>query len=90
MRSRVGASRQPWGVASSTCASIDVASADQLVAPTVVRSQALARLYEAVRWGEISIADGIAGVTQINSLKVRSLGNKVLVETATDDGLRTP
>ena len=61
---------------------IDVASEHQLVAPTLVRSQALAALYEAARRGEISAADGIERVTRINSLKVRFLGDKVLQRTA--------
>jgi predicted nucleic acid-binding protein len=61
---------------------IDVASEHQLVAPTLVRSQALAALYEAARRGEISAAEGLERVTRINSLKVRFLGDKVLQRTA--------
>jgi indolepyruvate ferredoxin oxidoreductase alpha subunit len=61
---------------------IEVASEHQLVAPTLVRSQALAALYEAARRGEISAADGIERVTRINSLKVRFLGDKVLQRKA--------
>jgi predicted nucleic acid-binding protein len=61
---------------------IDVAAGHQLVAPTLVRSQALAALYEAARRGEISTADGLERVTRINSLKVRFLGDKVLQRTA--------
>ena len=57
---------------------IEVAAEHQLVAPTLVRSQALAALYEAARRGEISAAEGIERVTRINSLKVRFLGDKVL------------
>ena len=57
---------------------IEVAPGHQLVAPTLVRSQALAALYEAARRGEISPAEGIERVTRINSLKVRFLGDKVL------------
>jgi predicted nucleic acid-binding protein len=53
-----------------------------LVAPTLVRSQALAALYEAARRGEISAAEGIERVTRINSLKVRFLGDKVLQRKA--------
>ena len=54
----------------------------KLVAPTLVRSQALAALYEAARRGEISAAQGIERVTRINTLKVRFLGDKVLQRTA--------
>jgi predicted nucleic acid-binding protein len=61
---------------------IDVAAGHKLVAPTLVRSQALAALYEAARRGEISTADGLERVTRINSLKVRFLGDKVLQRTA--------
>ena len=61
---------------------IEVAAAHQLVAPTLVRSQALATLYEAARRGELSAAEGIERVTRINSLKVRFLGDKVLQRQA--------
>ena len=57
---------------------VEVAAEHQLVAPTLVRSQALAALYEAARAGDISAAEGIERVTRINSLKVRFLGDKVL------------
>ena len=61
---------------------IEVASGHKLVAPTLVRSQALAELYEAACRGEISAAEGMERVTKINSLKVRFLGDKVLQRTA--------
>jgi predicted nucleic acid-binding protein len=61
---------------------IEVAPEHQLVAPTLVRSQTLAALYEAARPGEISAAEGLERVTRINSLKVRFLGDKVLQRTA--------
>jgi predicted nucleic acid-binding protein len=61
---------------------IEVAPGHQLVAPTLVRSQALAALYGAARRGEISAEDGLERVTRINSLKVRFLGDKVLQRTA--------
>ena len=61
---------------------IEVAAEHELVAPTLVRSQALAALYEASRRGEISAAEGIERVTRINSLKVRFLGDKVLQRQA--------
>jgi predicted nucleic acid-binding protein len=61
---------------------IEVAREHKLVAPTLVRSQALAALYEAARRGEISAAEGIERVTRINSLKVRFLGDKVLQRKA--------
>ena len=61
---------------------IEVAAGHQLVAPTLVRSQALSALYEAAGRGEISPADGLERVIRINSLKVRFLGDKVLQQTA--------
>jgi predicted nucleic acid-binding protein len=61
---------------------IEVAAEHKLVAPTLVRSQALSALYTAARRGEISTAEGIERVTRINSLKVRFLGDKVLQRTA--------
>ena len=61
---------------------IEVAPEHKLVAPTLVRSQALSALYQAARRGEISAAEGIERVTRINSLKVRFLGDKVLQRQA--------
>ena len=61
---------------------IEVAREHKLVAPTLVRSQALSALYEAARRGEISSAEGMERVTRINSLKVRFLGDKVLQRQA--------
>jgi len=39
-----------------------VAAEHQLLAPTLVRSQALARVYEAARRGEFSVTDGMERV----------------------------
>jgi len=61
---------------------IEVAAGHQLVAPTLVRSQALSALYEAFRRGEISREEGLERVRRINSLKVRFLGDKVLQQSA--------
>jgi len=61
---------------------IEVSADHKLLAPTLVRSQALAQLYAAARRGEISAAEGIERVTRVNSLKVRFLGDKVLQRTA--------
>jgi predicted nucleic acid-binding protein len=61
---------------------IEVSAQHQLVAPILIRSQALATLYEAARRGEISAAEGMERVTRINSLKVRFLGDKVLQRQA--------
>ena len=61
---------------------IEVAPEHKLVAPTLVRSQALSALFDAARRGEISAAEGLERVTRINSAKVRFLGDKVLQRTA--------
>ena len=61
---------------------IEVAPGHQLLAPTLVRSQALATMYGAARRGEISAAEGRARVQRINALKVRFLGDKVLQRSA--------
>lgn len=61
---------------------IEVAPEHTLVAPALVRSQALSALYEAARRGEIPAAEGIERVRRINSLKVRFLGDRVLQRQA--------
>lgn len=61
---------------------IEVAAEHQLVAPTLIRSQALVALYEAARRGEITRVEGLERVRRINSLKVRFLGDKVLQQQA--------
>jgi len=61
---------------------IEVAAEHKLVAPTLVRSQALSALYEAARRGEISASEGRERVKRINSLRVRFLGDKVLQSQA--------
>ena len=61
---------------------IEVAAEHKLVAPTLVRSQALAVLYEAARRGEMSAGQGIELVTRINSLTIRFLGDKMLQRRA--------
>ena len=61
---------------------IEVAAEHKLVAPTLVRSQALSALYEAASRGEITRAEGLERVRRINSLKVRFLGDKVLQRQA--------
>ena len=61
---------------------IEVSPSHQLVAPALVRSQALSALYEAARRGEVSTADGLERVRRVNSLKVRFLGDKALQRQA--------
>lgn len=61
---------------------IDVAPEHQLFAPTLVRSQALATLYQASRRGEISKKEGLERVWQFNAMKVRFLGDRALQSQA--------
>ena len=61
---------------------IEVAAGHTLVAPTLVRSQALSALHEAAGRGEISAVEGIERVTRVNSSRVRFLGDRVLQRTA--------
>jgi predicted nucleic acid-binding protein len=61
---------------------VEVAAGHQLVAPALVRSQALAALYQAAQRGDISTTEGLRRVRRINSLKVRFLGDKVLQQHA--------
>ena len=64
--------------------SVEVASNHQLFAPTLVRSQALAALYDAAHRGEISAAEGLERISRLNSasLKVRFLGDRALQRQA--------
>lgn len=61
---------------------IEAADANQLLAPTLVRSQALSALYEAARRSEITAAEGLERVARINSLRVRFLGDRALQRQA--------
>lgn len=63
---------------------IEVASTHRLFAPTLVRSQALAALYDAAHRGEISAAEGLERISRLNSasLKVRFLGDRALQRQA--------
>ena len=61
---------------------LTVAAGHLLLAPTLVRSQALSKLYRAVRSGELGVAEARERLLRINSLKVRFLGDKVLQQTA--------
>jgi indolepyruvate ferredoxin oxidoreductase alpha subunit len=61
---------------------LTVAAGHTLLAPTLVRSQALQTLYAAVRCGELEAAEARERLLRINSLRVRFLGDKVLQQTA--------
>ena len=57
---------------------IEVSNEYQLVAPTLVRSQVLSALYEAVQRGEISEEEGLDRLARFGRMKMRLLGDQVL------------
>jgi predicted nucleic acid-binding protein len=54
----------------------------QLVAPTLLRSQMLSLLYQAVRRGEISNKDADEQLAYMRGLRIRLLGDRVLQNVA--------
>lgn len=54
----------------------------QLVAPTLLRSQMLTLLYQAVRRGEVAEKEAAAQLDYVRSLRVRLLGDRVLQRVA--------
>jgi predicted nucleic acid-binding protein len=59
-----------------------VNAAHQLVAPTMIRSQALALLLEAVRTDEMSETEALGLHERLTELKMRLLGDRVSRRTA--------
>jgi predicted nucleic acid-binding protein len=58
-------------------AGVTVAAGHQLVAPNVLRSQALSLLYREVRRGELDKAQAKPLLTGITTMKIRLLGDRV-------------
>ncbi len=56
--------------------------ADRLVGPTLLRSDALALLYRAVRAGELDERDGRETLAGLAALRIRLLGDRVSRATA--------
>jgi predicted nucleic acid-binding protein len=54
----------------------------QLLAPTLIRSQLLSRLYQAVRKGEMAKPDAERQLDYVRSLRLRLLGDRVLQNVA--------
>jgi len=54
----------------------------QLLAPTLVRSQLLSLLYQAVRRGEVTKQDAEAQLDYLRGLRIRLLGDRVLQSVA--------
>jgi predicted nucleic acid-binding protein len=54
----------------------------RLVAPTLLRSQLLSRLYDAVRRGELTKRDAEQRLDYVRGLRIRLLGDRVLQSVA--------
>ena len=65
-------------------AGIDVPAAHQLLAPTLLRSQTLSALHEAVHRGELPAAVARDRLARIGRLPIRLLGDAVLRRRAWD------
>ena len=63
---------------------IGIAAGHELLAPTLVRSQTLSMLHEAVHAGELDAASGRDLVGRVGQLKMRLLGDAVLRRRAWD------
>jgi predicted nucleic acid-binding protein len=63
---------------------VGVSAAHKLLAPTLLRSQALSALHEAVQRGELSAEVARGRLTRIRQMKVRLLGDAVLQRRAWD------
>lgn len=59
-----------------------VAAGHELLAPTLLRSQALSLMHEAVGRGELTAKDAQARLALVNKMKIRLLGDAVLRKTA--------
>jgi predicted nucleic acid-binding protein len=57
---------------------IDVSAEHELLAPTLLRSQTLSALHEAVHAGELTPDVARERVSRINSMRIRLLGDAVL------------
>lgn len=55
-----------------------VADGHRLVAPTLLRSQVLALLYQSVRRGDVTQADAGRQLDYVRGLRIRLLGDRVL------------
>lgn len=61
---------------------VSVRDEDQLVAPTLLRSQVLSMLYQAVQRGELTKKDAERRLDYIRGLRIRLLGDRVLQAVA--------
>jgi len=61
---------------------IEISSKHELLAPTLMRSQLLALLYQAVRRGEMSKDEANRHLNYVRGLRMRLLGDRVLQDVA--------
>jgi predicted nucleic acid-binding protein len=61
---------------------IEVSSEHELLAPTLIRSQALSSMHEAVHRGEVEAKAAQAVLARVGKMKIRLLGDAVLRRTA--------
>ncbi len=61
---------------------VQVSATHQLVAPNLIRSQALSLLFQAVRRGDLTEAVALARHDRCTELKIRLLGDRVSRRTA--------
>ena len=61
---------------------VAIAGEHQLVAPTLLRSQVLSLLYQAVRRGEMTKTDAERHLDYVRRLRIRLLGDRVLQAVA--------
>lgn len=61
---------------------VKVAQGHELLAPTLIRSQVLSRMHEAVHRGELSREDARERLARVNAVKMRLLGDAVLRKVA--------
>jgi predicted nucleic acid-binding protein len=61
---------------------IEVPAEHELLAPTLLRSQTLSALHEAVHRGELTEADALERLARIQALPIRLLGDAVLRRNA--------
>jgi predicted nucleic acid-binding protein len=60
----------------------EVAAEHELLAPTLLRSQTLSALHEAVHRGELSVEDANERLARVNGMSIRLLGDAVLRRNA--------
>jgi predicted nucleic acid-binding protein len=61
---------------------LELPAEHELLAPTLLRSQALSAVYEAVRRGDLSMEEGRERLAYVNRMKIRLLGDAVLRRVA--------